>query len=81
MSTYKVWICSPSGDQYFDCSSFEEALQLGIDARDTGRGGSYASVRVIGDGYDCDCDQDGYYECSDGLTDDERERVEEVGLI
>jgi len=32
------------------------------------------------DGYDCDCDQDGYFMCSDGLDDDERERIEMAGL-
>jgi hypothetical protein len=40
----------------------------------------HESVRVIGDGYDCDMDQDGYFESSDGLTDEERELLEELDL-
>lgn len=35
---------------------------------------------ITGDGVDADCDQDGYYMCSDGLGDDERERIEDAGL-
>lgn len=30
------------------------------------------------DGYDCDCDDRGYFMCSDGLTEDERDEVEAV---
>jgi hypothetical protein len=38
-----------------------------------------AALAVYGDGYDCDCDEDGYFMNSDGLTDDEREQLEEAG--
>lgn len=33
---------------------------------------------VVGDGYDCDCDDTGFYVCSDGLTDAERAQLEEA---
>jgi len=33
---------------------------------------------VTGEGYDCDADDDGSFEVSDGLTSDEREAIEEV---
>ena len=29
----------------------------------------------------CDSDSEGYFMCSDGLTDEERERLEEVNLL
>jgi hypothetical protein len=30
---------------------------------------------LTGDGCDFDCDEDGYFMCSDGLTDEQREQV------
>lgn len=30
---------------------------------------------LYGAGYDVDCDQDGFFVCCDGLTDEERERL------
>ena len=37
------------------------------------------SGTIIGDdGYDCDCDEDGFKVCCDGLTDEQRERVEDA---
>ena len=33
---------------------------------------------ITGDGYDCDCDQDGFFCVDDGLSEDERERIEEA---
>lgn len=38
--------------------------------------GGPCGARVTGEGYDADHDEDGFREASDGLTDDERERVE-----
>lgn len=39
------------------------------------------SVAIYGDDYDADCDAEGYFTCNDGLTDEERETLEEEGLI
>ena len=36
---------------------------------------------LVGDGYDCDCDQDGYFMCSDGLTEAERDRIEYADAV
>lgn len=38
-------------------------------------------ARILGDSADYDCDQDGYYMCHDGLSDSERDAVEEAGLV
>lgn len=57
------------------CETFDEALEVYKAKRESVRG----SVRLYGDGMDCDCGPEGYYVCSDGLTDDERERVEAIG--
>lgn len=29
------------------------------------------------DGYDCDCDEDGFFCCDDGLTEEQRDRLDE----
>lgn len=39
-----------------------------------------AVVSIYGDGYDCDCDEDGFYMCNDGLDESERDAIEESGL-
>jgi hypothetical protein len=35
---------------------------------------SYPRI-LTGDGYDCDCDEDGYFSCSDGLTEEQRDQL------
>jgi hypothetical protein len=36
--------------------------------------------RIIGDDYDCDFEDGQYFECSDGLTEEEREAIAGAGL-
>lgn len=55
-------------DEFTD---FQRALDHFVDHK-----GSAPGARLVGEGYDADCDEDGFHEVSDGLTDDERERVE-----
>lgn len=79
MSTpYRVWRVSPWRDRTEDAPSFGAAIVRAMWMQDDLR--QHESVRVIGDGYDCDSDQDGYFESSDGLTDEERELLEELDL-
>lgn len=54
-----------------DFDGFEDVLRFCALVREQ-------EPRAIGAGYDCDCDEDGFHEVSDGLTDDEREQVESV---
>ena len=55
--------------------TFDEALEVYRTKRQSVRG----MVTIYGDGYDVDCGPNGFRVCSDGLTDDERERVEAIG--
>lgn len=73
---YRVWIVSPWRDRTIDCQTLGEAIAKAMIEKHDLR--SHERVRVIGDGYDCDSDQDGFFESSDGLTDDERELVEGI---
>jgi hypothetical protein len=75
---YSVWIYGPYGDRTIPFQTFDEALDLAIHEVETQS--PPTTVRVIGDGYDCEQTYEGFRECSDGLTDAERERVEEAGL-
>jgi hypothetical protein len=54
-------------------TDFERALSYFADHK-----GGPCGARVTGVGYDADHDGDGFREVSDGLTDEERERVEAV---
>ncbi len=54
-------------------TDFQRALDYFVDHR-----GAASGARLVGEGYDADCDEDGFHEVSDGLTDDERERLEAV---
>jgi len=39
------------------------------------KSGGADGASLIGEGYDCDCDEGGYFMCSDGLTEEERDAV------
>ncbi len=54
-------------------TDFQRALDYFVDHR-----GGPCGARLVGEGYDADCDKDGFHEASDGLTDEERARVEAV---
>ena len=76
---YAVFIAYPGGHQReIPCATFGEALAKGKVAQSDAP--AHSQVSVIGDGYDVDCDGEGFFMSSDGLTDDERETLEEVGL-
>ena len=38
----------------------------------------HSGSEVFGPGYDCDSDEDGFFVCSDGLTNEERAALEEA---
>lgn len=57
--------------QVNEFTDFQRALDYFVDHKGAGHG-----ARLVGEGYDADCDEDGFHEVSDGLTDEERERVE-----
>jgi len=52
--------------------SFDEALTVYAQ-----RLGARDGASLLGE-TDYDCDQDGYYMCDDGLTEEQRDRIEEV---
>ncbi len=54
-------------------TDFQRAIDYFVDHK-----GAADGARLVGEGYDADCDEDGLHEVSDGLTDEERERVEAV---
>jgi hypothetical protein len=65
---YRVsWGYYHDNSRQFD--TFAEALAF-YREKDTGPSGA----SLHGDGYDADCDGDGFFECSDGLTEDERDQ-------
>jgi hypothetical protein len=75
---------NPSSKKYFvhwgymhrhveEFTDFQRAIDHLVDHK-----GGPDGARLVGEGYDADCDEDGLHEVSDGLTDWERERVEEV---
>lgn len=73
---YQVWIDDAGDHEFINCATLDEAIYEAsaiIPRR-------YQRVRIIGDGYDAEYTPDGPRECSDGLTDGERERVEEAGF-
>lgn len=75
--TYLVWVDWCGDHAHYAYDSVQEAIERAkLEAAKPG----LKRVRVIGDSYDCDCDADGYYECNDGLSDEERELVEEAGF-
>jgi hypothetical protein len=73
---YIVWIDDFGDHTHIPCATLVEAIERAklVPPHQTRR------VRVIGDGYDCDCDAEGYFECNDGLTEDERGLVEAAGF-
>lgn len=75
---------SPGAKKYFvhwgymqqhtdEFTDFEEALAY-FAANNTGP----SRARLVGEGADADCDEDGFHQVSDGLTEEERDRLEEV---
>lgn len=71
---YRVWIDHAGDSRYINCETLEgaiEAAKLVTPRR-------HQDVQIIGDGYDVSIDPDGRADIWDGLTDAERERVEEA---
>lgn len=76
--SYRVELSYPSGlSAGKDFDDFDEALAAAVEES---KKPGWCWVHLYGDGYDVDCDQGGYFVCDDGLTDDERLKVEEAGL-
>ena len=73
---YQVWIDDVGDHEFIDCATLDEAIAEALKIKPH----PYVRVRVIGDGYDAEYTSEGARECSDGLTDEERERVEEAGF-
>jgi hypothetical protein len=72
---YKVWIHGPyvSHDRMIDCETLPEAIEKALAYEGKGW------VSVIGDGAEGGYGDDGS-QWRDGLTDEEREMVEEAGV-
>ncbi len=72
---YKVWIYGPyvSHDRTIDCETLDEAIEKALAYEGKGW------VQVQGDGAEGGYGDDGS-QFWDGLTDDEREMVEEAGV-
>lgn len=64
------------GDGYRKFDTLDEVVAFALPRRQRGD----ISVRVYGDGYDADWTGDGW-SVNDGLSEDERERLEEEGLL
>jgi hypothetical protein len=75
---YSVCVSYPSGHQRtIGAPSFGEAAALAeLERLKPG----LKMVSVYGDGYDVDCDDDGFFVLHDGLTDSEREALDARGL-
>lgn len=73
---YSVWIDHAGDHHYLDAQSVEEAIAIALSLPR----GHFRRTRVIGDGYDAEITSEGVRETWDGLTDSEREQVEEAGL-
>lgn len=58
-----------TGGAVEEVPTFQEALALYRSSR---------GASVFGSGYDCDSDEDGFFVCSDGLTEEERDALEEA---
>lgn len=54
-------------------TDFQRSLEFYVDHK-----GGPCGARVTGEGYDADWDEGDFREVADGLTDEERERVEEI---
>lgn len=67
MSKYTVHL-GYYGDDIRPVDTFDEALTLYRANPD---------AQVFGQGVDFDCDEEGYHMVSDGLTDDERDQLEQ----
>lgn len=62
------------GDGYRQCDDLDDAIAFALSRPND------ISVSITGDGADCDMGPHGYVMTDDGLTDSERERIEEAGL-
>lgn len=76
MSAYSVLVSVPSGHQWSIPAPTLSAA-IAVYREEIAKPG-VRSVRVFGEGMDVDCDSEGYFLAHDGLTDRERERVEEA---
>jgi hypothetical protein len=75
MSCYSVWIDYAGDHTYIDCDTLVEAIQRAQEVTPA----RYKRVHVIGDGAEGGYGDDGTG-WWDGLTNEERELVEEAGL-
>lgn len=73
---YKVWIDDTGDHKYIECWSLAEAIERAGNVAQR----NWRTVQVIGDGAEGGYGDDGSG-WWDGLTDDEREQVEEAGLL
>lgn len=72
---YRVWLVSPTRDHTTECATLGEALAKAMIQKHDLR--QHEEVRILGDGAEGGYGDDGQG-FHDGLTDDERELVNEV---
>ena len=73
---YSVIIDRCGDHQTYECQTFDEALALAVEKNDE----TFWPVRVFGDGHEAETFSDGSVKVHDGLSESERERLEEAGL-
>jgi len=71
---YFIHHSTPQGSWYTYHDTIAEAIE-----KAKGKQSHTTHVAIYGsDGYDCDCENGSYFVCNDGLTDEERELIEEA---